>query len=74
MAYNIQPCQPADIPSLVSIFYTAFAQHPVIGDLPADIPLSTKQERDIQFHRKAFEEQHLNGARYFKAVEGGANG
>ncbi|KAL8816291.1 MAG: hypothetical protein Q9191_008357, partial [Dirinaria sp. TL-2023a] len=69
MAFDIQPCQLSDMPDLVTVFQSAFANDPIVGRLMPDVPADIKHARDVQSFSKSFNERHLNGAQYFKAVE-----
>lgn len=69
MAFDIQPCSLSDMPDLVTVFQSAFANDPIVGRLMSDVPADIKHARDVQSFSKSFNERHLTGAQYFKAVE-----
>ena len=69
MSYTIHPATLADLPDIVAIWDAAFKNDRIIGQLMPNVPLDLKRAYDIEWYRRMFDMSHLNGLRFFKAVD-----
>lgn len=67
--YDVLPATIEDVPEIVEVFYAAFADDDIMGNTERNVDPAIRTARSAKFHRQNFENAHLNGARYFKAVE-----
>lgn len=69
MSFVILPASVADLAEIIVIYHAAFKQDRIIGNLMPNVPLDEKKAHDHEWYKRSFDTSHLNGMRFYKAVD-----
>lgn len=67
--YDVLPATIDDVPGIVEVFYAAFADDDVVGNIERNVEPAVREARNANWHRTNLQNSHLTGVHYFKAVE-----
>ena len=69
MPITVSKADVADIAEIVHVDYIAFLDDPIVGKLMSEVLPAVELEYQTRRFHHAFERKHLDGSRFYKAVD-----